>query len=105
MHPAAADCALHTGAVNPSAPQDGATRVPAALAALLVPSASEDQVRSLRPERLCCMLACMHGSYSAGPYLHLPMFLDVYVVLLFRLPVLISSHLTTALAGRWQVLP
>ena len=63
MHPAAADCALHTGAVNPGAPQDGATRVPAALAALLVPSGSEDQARC-RAQR-ACRLASLRDAYSA----------------------------------------
>jgi hypothetical protein len=34
VHPAAADAALHCGAVDPAAPRDGRTRVPAALDAL-----------------------------------------------------------------------
>ena len=33
LHPAAADGAMHTGALNPAAPRDGLTRVPAALRA------------------------------------------------------------------------
>ena len=36
VHPAAADAALHCGAVDPAAPRDGRTRVPAALGALHV---------------------------------------------------------------------
>ena len=43
-HPAAADAALHTGAVNPAAPADGRTRVPAALDALHILPA-DTQVR------------------------------------------------------------
>lgn len=44
VHPAVADCALHTATVHPTGPTDGATRVPAALGAFLVPSTSEQQV-------------------------------------------------------------
>ena len=36
LHPAVADSAMHTGALNPASPPDGLTRVPAALAVYLV---------------------------------------------------------------------
>lgn len=43
MHPAAADSMLHTGAVNPAAPQDGKTRVPALLDALHIGNTDDRQ--------------------------------------------------------------
>lgn len=43
VHPAAADATLHCGAIDPAAPRDGRTRVPAALGALHVGSADVAQ--------------------------------------------------------------
>ena len=46
-HPALADSAMHTGALNPAAPQDGLTRVPAALGAY---TAASNDAGALRAE-------------------------------------------------------
>jgi Polyketide synthase dehydratase len=55
VHPAAADAALHCGAVDPAAPRDGRTRVPAALGALH--AGGKDAAQQVWPkchaERVC----------------------------------------------------
>lgn len=46
LHPAAADSAMHTGALNPAAPRDGFTRVPAALGAYMAAGSCSGQEAS-----------------------------------------------------------
>ncbi len=49
LHPAAADSAIHTGALNPAAPRDGLTRVPAALGAYLADGSCSEQGANAEP--------------------------------------------------------
>ena len=46
LHPAAADSAMHTGALNPAAPRDERTRVPAALGAYMAVGGGSGQAAS-----------------------------------------------------------
>lgn len=70
VHPAAADAALHTGAVNPAAPRDGRTRVPAALEALHISSTKGEKARVLDYGYLCQQkCVCLRPAHGRNKYI------------------------------------